>query len=89
MRIRLDKIEDEPFRWSETESVVAESLERADLLELTDVEWSGSVAAAPPPIAASPPPFPDCRRTTTPRKMPSRIKRASKKPYMSRPSFRV
>jgi uncharacterized protein len=48
MRIRLDKIEDQPFRWSETESVAAESMERPDLLELTDVEWSGSVAASPP-----------------------------------------
>ncbi len=48
MRIRLDKIENEPFRWSETASVDAKSMECPDLLELTDVEWSGSVVAAPP-----------------------------------------
>jgi hypothetical protein len=50
-----------------------------------------SVAAAPPPIAASPPPFPDWRRTTTPRKMPSRIKIISKTSYKvlkNRPSLR-
>ncbi|MDH3522927.1 MAG: DUF177 domain-containing protein [Acidobacteriota bacterium] len=48
MRIRLDKVGDEPFRWSEKETIAVESMERPDLLGLTEVEWSGSVAKAPP-----------------------------------------
>jgi len=48
MQIRLDLIEDEPFLWNETEAITAESIERSDLLELTDVVWSGSIAKAHP-----------------------------------------
>lgn len=48
MRIRLDLIEDEPFLWNETETIAAEALERSDLLDLTEIKWSGSVAKAHP-----------------------------------------
>lgn len=48
MRIRLDLIEDEPFRWDETETVAAESLEESDLLALGPIAWAGSVSKAPP-----------------------------------------
>jgi uncharacterized metal-binding protein YceD (DUF177 family) len=48
MQIRLDLIEDEPFRWSETEVVTAESMARPELLKLTEIQWSGSVAKAHP-----------------------------------------
>jgi uncharacterized metal-binding protein YceD (DUF177 family) len=48
MLIRLDLIEDEPFRWSETEIVTAESLQRPELLGLTEIRWSGSIAKAHP-----------------------------------------
>jgi DUF177 domain-containing protein len=48
MRIRLDLIEDEPFRWDETETVTAEALEEPDLLELGPIAWTGTVAKAPP-----------------------------------------
>lgn len=48
MQIRLDLIEDEPFLWNETETITVESMQRSDLLELTEIEWSGSVAKAHP-----------------------------------------
>jgi len=48
MQIRLDLIEDEPFAWSEAETIDAASLERSDLLGLTKIEWSGSVTKAHP-----------------------------------------
>jgi uncharacterized protein len=48
MRIRLDQIGDEPFLWSERESIAVESMERPDLLGLTAIEWSGSVVKAHP-----------------------------------------
>ena len=41
-----------------------------------------SLAVPPPPMAASPPPFPDWRRMTTVRKSPSRMRTASRNPYM-------
>ncbi len=44
MRIRLDQLGDEPFRWQETRSFPAGSLERAQLLELGNISWEGEVA---------------------------------------------
>lgn len=44
MEIRLDQIGDEPYRWRESRSVPAESLERPQLLELGGIEWEGQVA---------------------------------------------
>jgi uncharacterized protein len=44
MRIQLDQIADEPFRWEESPSISAASLGRLGLLGLSGVSWSGSVA---------------------------------------------
>lgn len=48
MRIRLDKISDEPFLWEETETVPAEALERSELVALSPVRWSGRVSRTDP-----------------------------------------
>jgi uncharacterized protein len=48
MRVRLDLIEDEPFRWDEAETVAAETLEEPDLLALSPIAWRGSIAKARP-----------------------------------------
>ncbi|MCZ6727479.1 MAG: DUF177 domain-containing protein [Acidobacteria bacterium] len=48
MRIRLDLIEEEPFRWNETESIAAESLARLEVIGLTEIESSGSLERAHP-----------------------------------------
>lgn len=48
MRIRLDLIDEEPFRWDETETVAAESLDEPDLLALGPIAWKGVIGKAPP-----------------------------------------
>ena len=44
MLIKLEQIADEPFRWAESPSISAENLGRAELLALSGISWSGSVA---------------------------------------------
>lgn len=43
MEIRLDQIGDEPFSWQETRSIPVESLQRAQLLALSDIDWAGEI----------------------------------------------
>ena len=43
MEIRLDQIVDEPFEWSETRSIRADSLDASQLIQLSEVSWSGRV----------------------------------------------
>jgi len=43
MKMRLDKIGAEPLGWQETVSIPAASLERTQLLQLSEVSWSGQV----------------------------------------------
>ena len=43
MKIRLDKIGAEPLRWQEAVSIPAASLERTQLLDLSEVSWAGQV----------------------------------------------
>ena len=43
MKIRLDKIGAEPFSWQETVAIATASLERTQLLEIGEVDWSGTV----------------------------------------------
>jgi len=43
MKIRLDKIGAEPLRWQEAVSIPAASLERTQLLDLSEVSWAGLV----------------------------------------------
>jgi uncharacterized protein len=48
MRIWLDQVREEPFRWDETESITPETLERPELLALGPVRWRGEVVFADP-----------------------------------------
>jgi uncharacterized protein len=43
MEIRLDQIGDEPFGWQEIRSIPVESLQRTQLLELGNIDWSGEI----------------------------------------------
>ena len=43
MKIRLDKIGAEPLRWQEAVSIPAASLDRTQLLELSEISWTGEV----------------------------------------------
>ena len=43
MKIRLDKIGAEPFQWQEIIQIPAADLERAEVLELGNIDWSGKV----------------------------------------------
>ena len=48
MKIRLDKIGAEPYRWQESVEIAASSLERTELLDLGLISWSGTVAIDDP-----------------------------------------
>lgn len=48
MRIHLDKIDDEPFRWERAEPVPEAILEHPELLGISDLRWSGAVERAHP-----------------------------------------
>ena len=48
MRIWLDQVREEPFRWDETESIAVEALDRPELLALGPVAWRGEVVYADP-----------------------------------------
>jgi uncharacterized protein len=48
MRIWLDQVREEPFRWDETESIAAEALDRPELLALGPVSWRGEVVYTDP-----------------------------------------
>lgn len=43
MQIRLDQIVDEPFEWSESRSIRADSLDSRQLIRLSEVSWAGRV----------------------------------------------
>lgn len=43
MKVRLHEIGDEPYTWREEERLSASALERAELLELGPVAWSGQI----------------------------------------------
>lgn len=45
MEIRLDQIKEEPFEWQETQTILAESLDRPELVGLGEITWRGKVAA--------------------------------------------
>lgn len=47
MKIDLNKVLDEPFRWEETETVAAATLDCPEILEIGPVRWRGSVEATP------------------------------------------
>ncbi len=44
MKIRLDQIGDEPYRWNTEETVSPEALDRSELLGLSPVSWSGEIS---------------------------------------------
>jgi len=48
MRIWLDQVQDEPFRWDETVSIAPETLDRPELLHLGPIHWRGQVTFADP-----------------------------------------
>ncbi len=48
MQIRLEKIEQEPFRWERSEPVPEEVLERPEVVSIDDLEWRGSISPAHP-----------------------------------------
>ena len=43
MEIRLDKIGDDPYPWRESRTISAESLQRRQLVGLSNVSWGGAV----------------------------------------------
>ena len=43
MEIRLDQITDEPFQWRDDQTVPVGLLKRSDLVELSEISWSGQV----------------------------------------------
>ncbi len=43
MEIRLDKIGDDPYPWRESRTIPAESLQREQLVGLSDLSWGGTV----------------------------------------------
>ncbi len=48
MKIRLDRVREEPFRWQETQAIPVGALGRPELSGLGEVAWRGQVAAAHP-----------------------------------------
>ena len=48
MRIRLDQVRSEPFRWSESKQIPAATLERSEVVDLGEVHWRGEVSFASP-----------------------------------------
>lgn len=48
MRIRLDKIDQEPFRWDQSEPAPETVLERPEVVGMSEIHWSGSVEPAHP-----------------------------------------
>lgn len=48
MRIWLDQVKDEPFRWDETVSIAPETLDRPELLQVGPIHWRGQVTFADP-----------------------------------------
>jgi uncharacterized protein len=48
MRIRLDDVRREPFSWSESVEIAAESLQREELAALSPVAWRGRITYADP-----------------------------------------
>jgi len=48
MKIRLDQVKFEPFRWQETCEVSLESLQRPEILALSPVTWRGQITYADP-----------------------------------------
>ena len=48
MRIRLDRIQDEPFRWEESRRIEALELERSELTALSEIGWRGEVRRTSP-----------------------------------------
>ncbi len=44
MQIRLQKIADEPLRWEESPSIPLATLDRPELVGLSDLSWSGQVS---------------------------------------------
>ena len=43
MRVQLDRIGEEPFRWQETRQISPSILERPEVVRLGDVAWSGTI----------------------------------------------
>lgn len=48
MKVFLDQVREEPFRWDTMEAVPIESLERPELVELSPIHWRGEVTFADP-----------------------------------------
>lgn len=48
MKIHLERVKEEPFRWRETEAIAAGELECRDLLQLSEVSWRGEVSYVAP-----------------------------------------
>ncbi|HVS02489.1 MAG TPA: DUF177 domain-containing protein [Thermoanaerobaculia bacterium] len=48
MRVRLDKVRDQPFRWDQTETVDPARLEHSDVLALSPVSWRGEIRFTDP-----------------------------------------
>lgn len=48
MRVRLEQVRDRPFRWDETESVVAAEIGHPDLQALSPVRWRGEIRFVDP-----------------------------------------
>ncbi len=48
MIVHLDRIREQPFRWHEQRSIPAESLDRSELLGLSEISWGGQVGPASP-----------------------------------------
>ena len=48
MLVQLDKIADEPFRWSVRRSIPVVALDRPDLTELGEIDWQGEIARDSP-----------------------------------------
>jgi len=46
--IHLDRIREQAFRWREQRSIPAESLDRPELLGLSEISWGGTVSPASP-----------------------------------------
>jgi uncharacterized protein len=48
MQVRLEQVRDEPFRWDETEEVVAADIGHPDLKSLSPVRWRGEIRFVDP-----------------------------------------
>jgi uncharacterized protein len=46
MRIQLDRIGDEPFRWQETRQFPSETLERSEVVHLGEIAWQGVITSS-------------------------------------------